>query len=629
MKPPVKRVELAILLIVPVMAVLLSLETDIHEDWHDIIGDVDGRRTGSTLAGGFGLILAVLAISWLRWREASRQDEERRAIEEALRDSEARFRAIYANAGAGILLASPEGEILTANAAFQNIVGYDEEELRQIGWHDLIHPDDDPVTEAAANNSRGVERRFVHKNGDPIWLKLTTSYAFDPNDMPFLGIAVAEDVTARRRAEEALRDAHDDLERRVDQRTRELQEEIAERIKAEGALRESETKFRALIENALDFIMVLDKNGSISFQSPSIEESFGFRPAEMLGTSFFEYVHREDLIRVKDSFFRLMETAGMTASFQLRGRHADGSWRMMEVIAKNLIHDPVVGGIVINSRDVSERREAEDKAHLLQNELAHVARLSTMGEMAAGFAHELSQPLTAIHSYITGCLRRLRAGSENQDDIFEAMEQAAEQALRAGEIVSRIHWFIRRAEPELAPMVINDVIVEAVELMESEANHLGVSVQLDLTPDLPWAKGDTVQIQQTIINLARNGFEAMSNDRHGTRGLTIRTSLPKPDEIEIEVADTGPGIPSELRDHLFDPFVTTKSRGLGMGLATCRSIIDRHGGRISAIANGKRGTAVRFVLHVFDETETTKKNQPVIPADNPGEDESVSNETLT
>ena len=610
MKTPVKRTELATLLIAPVIAALIFLATDIREFWRAFFEAFGDHRIGVLISAASGLALAALVVWQRRSREAARQAGERTRTETALRESEDRFRAIYANAGAGILLASPEGKILAANTAFQKIVGYDEDELRNIGWQTLIHPNDDPVVAKPLDNSGGVERRFVHKNGDPIWLELTTSYAFDPNNMPVLGIAVAEDVTAKRRAEEALRDAHDDLERRVERRTRELRDEIAERVKASFALRESEEKFRALIENALDIITVLDKNGSITFQSPAAEESLGLQPDDMVGTSFFDHVHREDAIRVKDAFFHLMEVAGSTASFQLRCRHADGSWRMMEIIARNLLHDPAVGGVVINSRDISARQEAEDKANRLHTELTHMARLSTMGEMAAGFAHELNQPLTAIHSYIKGCQRRLQAGARDHDAILEAMELAAAQVLRAGEILRRIHWFIRRAEPELAPMNINDVIIEAVDLVQSEANQSGVAIRIKLAPDLPLAKGDSIQIQQAVINLARNAIEAMAHSQRRTRRLTIRTSLPQSDEIEIEIADTGTGIPADLHDRLFDPFTTTKSHGLGMGLAICRSIIDRHGGHIWTEANGKRGTRVLFVLEVFDEAAHRPEPRP-------------------
>ncbi len=169
------------------------------------------------------------------------------------------------------------------------MLGYTEDELRRLGWQSLLHPEDDaaPDGHTAFRDASGVERCFRHKNGMPVWIRLTTTYAFDDNNRPFLGIAVAEDITARRRAEEALRASHDDLERRVAQRSRELQQEIAERLYAEDAARENERKFRALIENALDFIAVVDGDGIIRFQSPSVEGTLGYKPLAMVGLSAF------------------------------------------------------------------------------------------------------------------------------------------------------------------------------------------------------------------------------------------------------------------------------------------------------------------------------------------------------
>ena len=447
-----------------------------------------------------------------------------------------------------------------------------------------------------ARNGNNVERRFVRKNGDSIWIKMATSYAFDTNGRPILGIAIAEDVTARRRAEEALRDANDELELRVDQRTRELRDEIGVRLQAESALRESEMKFRALIENALDFVLVVNKEGIIEFQSPSVAHFFRVSDGGLVGTSVFDGVHPADLIRMKEELFRLVETPGATSSVQYRVSDGKNGWRIIEANSKNLLHDPIVSGIVINSRDITERHQAEEKARGLQTELAHVARLSTMGEMAAGFAHELNQPLTAIQNYASGCVRRLKAGAREKDELIRAMTAAAKQAQRAGEIIRRIRWFIRRDEPELTPTDINGVIREAVDLMESEAHHAGVEVHLDLASEMPWARADTIQVQQIIINLARNGIEAMVLESIGPREIHIQTQAVSDEEIEISVRDTGPGVPDEIRDLMFDPFFTTKSDGMGMGLAICRSIIERHGGRIYFGPAESSGTDIRFTL---------------------------------
>lgn len=607
MKGPFTRAEMATLVIAPLSAAWLGWVFGWADWWHETALQRSYWEGDALVMAAGGGVLTLLAIALERCRTAAGRMKERDVIETALRESEARFRAIYDNAGTGILLTSPEGSILAANAAFQHMVGRTEAELRRIGWQKLIHADDaapSPLRLAGSPSARGdngIERCLVRKNGDPIWLKLTMSYAFDGMEQPFLGIAVVEDVTVRRHAEEALKAAHDQLEQRVDQRTRELQEEIAERVRAEATARESERKFRALIENALDFITVIDAEGIIRFQSPSIR-TIEMDPAAMVGASCFDFVHPEDRRRARETFAAAIQAPGKTASLQLRMRHGDGSWRLVEAIAQNLLDDPGINGVVINSRDVTLRQEAEQNARHLQNELAHVARLSTMGEMAAGFAHELNQPLTAIQNYARGCVRRLRAGSPPTDEICEAMESAAKQAHRAGEIIRRIRWFIRRDELELAPIDINAVIGEAVDLMESEARHAAIAVELELTPSLPWARGDAIQLQQILINLTRNSIEAMASDREGPRKLTIRTFRQDDGDIAIMVIDTGFGIPVDIRDRLFEPFFTTKSQGLGMGLSICRSIIERHGGTLAIEENEARGAVIRFTLKVVDST---------------------------
>lgn len=636
MRGPLTRQELVILLVAPLVTVGVLGPFDPVETWVEFTRPYEAWELDELATAFVGLVGALLWVTARRWRMLAREIQEREKIETALRESEMRFRAVYANAGTGILLATPEGAIRAANRAFQDIVGYDEEELRQIGWRKLIPPEDDMATatrdasdDHRVSGDNSVERRFIRKSGDSIWVKLTTSYAFDDNGQPVLGIAVAEDITARHRAEETLRSAKDDLEHRVNQRTQELRDEIAERVKAEEAVRESETKFRALIENALDFVTVLGSDGAIRFQSPSIEASLGRQSKSMLGASLFEFIHPESANSVKATFFRLVETAEATASFRFRALHADGSTRILEAVARNLLHDPVVAGVVVNSRDVTERLKTDENARKLQNELAHVARLSTMGEMAAGFAHELNQPLTAILNYASGCVRHLDAGKPNLKELRDAMESAANQALRAGEVIRRIRWFIRRDEPELTPVDVNALIREAIDLMQSEALHRGVEAQLDLAEDLPWARADTIQIQQTVINLVRNGIEAMARVPKESQRLVIRTALTADRQITVSVTDNGPGIPGDLRDRLFDPFFTTKSNGMGMGLAVCRSIVERHGGQLS-VSEGedKSGTEVRFTLQVVDQdvpedraARTSDKTDTVengdLPADSP------------
>jgi len=393
--------------------------------------------------------------------------------------------------------------------------------------------------------------------------------------------------------------ARGDLERRLAQANRKLAAESAERARAEEARLEGECRFAALIEDALESITVVDGDGVIRFQSPAAETILGRKPAAIIGVSVFEFVHREDLARVRDAFRAGIQAPGTVVPMPFRVRHADGTWRWLEAIARNRLGDPAVRGVVINARDITPRRQAEREARRLENELAHLARLGTMGEMAAGFAHELNQPLTAIYNYACGCVRRLRAGPAAGGDICEAMEATARQVERASEIVRQIRWFIRRDEPELTPIDIKAVIEGALGLVEGEAHHAGIAVRKTLAEALPWVKGDTVQIQQTLIALTRAAIEAMVGDRQGPRVLTLRTALLATDEVEVAVIDTAPARPQDGRERLMAALAAGPSQHAGIGLSVCRSIIERHGGRLSVAANGPRGTTVCFTLRVF------------------------------
>lgn len=606
MRGPLNRYELMLVIAAPCATVAAFVAVDSFDWWHRLTRPFGTFALDEVSAVLFGLVLALLWVLLRRRRTTVAQFPERDAAELALRESEMRFRAIYDNAGVGILLASSLGQILSANKAFQNLVGYDDGELRQIGWNRIIHPEEGGAKGLRTSADRGIigdnsiERKFVRKSGESISVKLTTSYAFDEDGRPILGIAVAEDVTPQRRAEEVMQNAKDELERRVDLRTQEMRREIAERVKAEEALGESEKKFRALIENALDFVLVLDNSGTIRFQSPSMETELGFGENELVGTSVFDGIHPADVDRVKKSFAQVIQVPNSTDFLQFRVRNAKGGWRIIEAASKNLLHNPIVNGVVINSRDVTERCRAEESARNRENELAHVARLSTVGEMAAGFARELNQPLTAIQNYASGCVRRLRAGGTDKEQLCAAMESTVTQAQRASEIIRRIRWFIRRDAPEMAPVDINTVVREALALMESDAHHAGISVRFDLAPNLPWARADTTQIQQAVISIARNGMEAMSGNDQGLKELIIRSQVTSNDEIEISVRDCGPGIPAEIKDRLFDPFFTTKSDGLGMGLSICRAILERHDGRIYLGSNSGPGAEIRFTLQTFE-----------------------------
>jgi signal transduction histidine kinase len=244
-----------------------------------------------------------------------------------------------------------------------------------------------------------------------------------------------------------------------------------------------------------------------------------------------------------------------------------------------------------------ELTAANERERYLQAELVHVVRLSTMGEMTSNLAHELNQPLSAIVAFVAGCARRLEEGETATSELITAMREAEREALRAGEIIRHLREFVRRKEPQQSPVQVNEVMREVLSLLATELRLGEVKVTADLAGDLPLVSADRIQIAQVLINLLRNASEAMAAARPPDRRLWIRTRVHSSGEIEVVVEDSGPGFKPAVADRIFEPYVTTKPQGLGMGLAISRTIVQAHGGTITAERRGgEPGVRFRFTL---------------------------------
>jgi two-component system sensor kinase FixL len=251
---------------------------------------------------------------------------------------------------------------------------------------------------------------------------------------------------------------------------------------------------------------------------------------------------------------------------------------------------------------LTERQQTEARLQELQSELVHISRLTAMGEMASALAHELNQPLSAIANYVKGSRRLLDSrGDDSLTPLRDAMDKAGDQALRAGQIIRRLRDFVARGESERRVENVRKLIEEASALALVGAKDTGVRVRFDLAPDADSVLADKVQIQQVLLNLMRNAIEAMETS--ATRDLTIATAHMRNDMIEIRVADTGSGIAPEIAAQLFQPFVTTKRQGMGVGLSISRTIVEAHGGAIAAHANPGGGTIFALTLPSVAEEE--------------------------
>jgi C4-dicarboxylate-specific signal transduction histidine kinase len=249
--------------------------------------------------------------------------------------------------------------------------------------------------------------------------------------------------------------------------------------------------------------------------------------------------------------------------------------------------------------EIDERRRAEEQLQQHQAELVHVARMNTVGEMIVELAHELNQPLSAISSYAQACKRLLASdNAKDGEELMTSLNQVGEQADRAAEIIRRLRRFLRKSKPSHAVVDINAIVRDTAMLTNIDARRAKAEVLLDLAEDLPPVVGDRVQLEQVVVNLTRNGLEAMSDYQNEPRQLVVRTTLNEMQQIVVEVSDNGSGIPPTVIDHIFDRFFTTKSNGMGMGLPISRTIIENHGGTLWVTPNYDRGATFHFTLPV-------------------------------
>jgi len=263
--------------------------------------------------------------------------------------------------------------------------------------------------------------------------------------------------------------------------------------------------------------------------------------------------------------------------------------------AMSLAAIAITGYLARSNHRANERLwQQEESLRESRAQLAHAARVSTLGELAASIAHEVNQPLAAISANGSAALRWLNRPQPELEEVRTAIGRIQSDTARASEVITRIRALARRSDPEQLPLNLNEVAEESATLVRRELASHGVMLRLALGDDLPPVLGDRVQLQQVIINLLMNGMQAM--DGQGGGQLELSTGLNADGAVQLSVADTGPGIASENLNRLFEPFFSTKTDGMGMGLAICRSIIDSHGGRIAASSNGSRGALMQCTL---------------------------------
>jgi two-component system, LuxR family, sensor histidine kinase DctS len=365
----------------------------------------------------------------------------------------------------------------------------------------------------------------------------------------------------------------------------------------EIALR-SEHAFRQAMENStLIGLLALDLQGQITHVNAAFCRMLGYPGDTLLGLSApFPFLPPDtpDLTCLAPS----QSTTDTSPAMERRFLRADGIALDVLVYEAPLIdaHDHHAGWMC-SVLDVTERKRAEALARDQQEQLEATARLVTMGEMASTLAHELNQPLSAITSYSAGCLNTLKAGRYDEGQFTDILGKINHQGQRAGQIIRRIYGFVRRSESRSEPMDINAAILEATGLLETETARRKVRLESTLGTHLPQIMGDRVMIEQVIVNLLRNGMDAMKQVPEGSRVLRIASEI-REDGVCLRVTDSGTGIPPEITDRLFDSFFTTKPEGMGMGLKICRSVAEQHNGRLWFEPSPEGGTTFFLQLPV-------------------------------
>lgn len=363
--------------------------------------------------------------------------------------------------------------------------------------------------------------------------------------------------------------------------------------------------FHALTRTAIDGIMVIDERARVQVYNPACERLFGYGPDDVLGRNV-DMLMPEPYHSEHDGYIaRYLKTGTphiIGIGREVVGQRKDGSTFPMYLS----VGEGEVGGkriFVGIVSDISEQRARDKRIQELQGELLHVTRMTAMGEMASALAHEINQPLTALLNYTSAARRMAKNFGEPGAKLVDILERAVEQTERAGLIIRRLRNFIEKREPDRSAEDINKVVEDAIALGMAGFRDTGTKWILKVEPGLPQVFIDKVQIQQILVNLVRNATEAMSG--RNKRQLTISTGLEGSD-VEIAVSDTGTGLPDDVVSRLFHPFVTTKERGMGMGLSICRTIAEAHGGRLWLASNTSEGATFKLSLPIGNAGEPVK-----------------------
>ncbi|HEV3333181.1 MAG TPA: PAS domain S-box protein [Bryobacteraceae bacterium] len=510
--------------------------------------------------------------------KVARDITDRLRVEEAVRRSEKQLRDVIDTIPAYVWSALPDGPLDFLNKRCVEFSGLSFEQNLGRGWETVLHPEDRDrfLEESHAAITSGeplaTEARYQRADGQYRWLLIRAIPLRDETGTIVKWYGANTDIDDRKRAEETLR--------------------------------ETETRFRTYIDQATDAFFVLEfEGGAILDVNRRACENLGYPREELIGKTVFDLDAGLDPEWL-DQNIRPRIEARESVTFETRHRRKDGSVFPVEIRARAF----QIGGRIVNLslvQDITERKRAEEERERLRQleaDLAHINRVSMMGELAASIAHEVNQPLAGIVSNGSACLRFLAGDPPNVEEVREALRDIVRDGKRAGEVIARIRALTKRTAPPSEELDLNETVQEVLAIVGDEARKNSAVIRTQFANDLSPVLGDRVQLQQVLLNLVMNAMEAMSSA--GERRLVITTQNIDQERVQVTVEDSGTGLDPNMMSRIFEPFYTTKIGGMGMGLSISRSIVQSHGGRLWATANDGQGTSFQFTLPKYRGEES-------------------------
>ncbi len=499
---------------------------------------------------------------------------ERKQIELVLRESEKYFRSLIENSQEVIMVLNSDGSIRYESPSAQRVTKYSPKVRQGRSIFEFIHPDDLPRLVRQFEEMKASPGAIVHSElrglwNDGLWHYVEGSARSLLHDPIIAGIVVNfRDITERKEAEERLRS--------------------------------SEKYFRSLIQNALDSIVVIGGDGIIIYGNSAIEPARGYKPEEIVGINGFSEVHPEDMPKAISVYNELMQNPGTSVRTEVRVRHRDGSWRIVEAIARNLHNDPIVKGIIVNYHDVTEHRKAAEKLQELYQQEKDLRQQLEMEmnrkvEFTRALAHELKTPLTPM------LISSQVLASELKEEPLLSLARNLSRG--ASNLNSRIDELLDLAKGEIGMLQLKIEPSDALQLLREVAEYVspvalsrGQSLIMELPDSLPLVGADKVRLRQIVLNLLNN---ALNYTPEGGR-ITLRAAQ-KEANLVVEVEDNGPGIAEEGQQHMFEPYhrmavVGERLSGLGLGLALCKTLVGLHGGQIWMKSYVGKGSTFSFSL---------------------------------